>query len=199
MPKRNNGAMFIGGYTKSNVHEREINDFYATPPNTTKSLLDVLDVEPKTILEPSAGMGHIVEVLKEYYPNAKIEATDLIDRGYCKGNVDYLTKVYDKKYDLIITNPPFKYAKEFVQKSLELTNDKVAMLLKIQFLESKSRKEFLKHSHLKYVYVFSERQNTLKNGEEINPLTGKKWSSVFLLAWFVFEKGYEGEPIIRWL
>lgn len=73
------------------------------------------------------------------------------------------------------------------------------MLLKVQFLESKSRKEFLKNSPLKYIYVFSERQNTMKNGSPINPLTNKPWSSTMLLCWFVWEIGYEGEPIVKWL
>ena len=73
-----------------------------------RQLLDKLPLNPKTILEPSAGQGHIVKVLKEYFKNAEIEATDLIDRGYCEGGVDFLKKDYgDKKYDLIITNPPF--------------------------------------------------------------------------------------------
>lgn len=198
MYKKNmRGSMFTGG---KGIHEREKNDFYATPSHTTKAFLNEFKINPKTILEPSAGQGHIAKVLKEYFPNADIEATDLIDRGYCEGGIDFLSKDFkDKKYDLIITNPPFKIAQEFVDKALSISNDKVIMLLKIQFLEGLSRKEFLENSPLKYVYVFSDRQSTMLNGEEINPKTGKKWSSAFLLAWFVWEKGYEGEPIVRWL
>lgn len=99
----------------------------------------------------------------------------------------------------MITNPPFKYAKEFVGRALQISNKYVIMLLKIQFLESKIRKEFLVNSPLKYIYVFSERQSTLKDGLEINPMNNKPWSTTLLLAWFIWEVGYEGEPVVRWL
>ena len=36
------------------------------------------------------------------------------------------------------------------------------------------------------------------NGSPVDE-KGKKWSSTMCFAWFIFEKGYEGEPIIRWL
>jgi hypothetical protein len=180
------------------IHSRSDDDFYATPYGTTKALLDKLELRG-SILEPACGQGHISNILKEYCPDSEITSTDLVNRGYGQGDIDFLTHDYKRKFDNIITNPPFKFAKEFINKGLELANDKVIMLLKIQFLESKGRKEFLENSPLKYVYVFSERQSTLKDGLELNPLTGKKWSTTLLLAWFVWEKGYEGEPIIRWI
>lgn len=193
--KKVRGSIFTGG--TGGIHERQVDDFYATPSETTKKLLNSLELKG-SVLECACGQGHISEVLKEYYPNSNILSTDIVDRGYADEIKDFLNDDFDM-VDNVITNPPFKYAKEFVQKGLEISNDKVIMLLKIQFLESKSRKEFLENSPLKYVYVFSERQNTMKDGNPINPLNGKPWSSTMLLAWFVWEKGYEGEPIIRWL
>lgn len=195
MTSKYRGSMFTGG--SGGVHQRQIDDFYATPHETTKKLLNEIKLEG-SILESACGQGHISEVLKEYYPEQKIVSTDIVDRGYADELKDFLNDDFEK-FDNVITNPPFKYAREFVEKALEISNDKVIMLLKIQFLESKSRKEFLKNSPLKYIYVFSERQNTMKDGSPINPLTGKPWSSTMLLAWFVWEQGYEGEPIVRWL
>ncbi len=193
------GSIFTGGGGKGCVHtERAGNDFYATPAETTRALLNVFPLEG-CIYEPACGQGHISKVLHEYYPEDRIYSSDLIDRGYGVTGVDFLQQDYFLKCDTIITNPPFKLAKEFVEKGLQLANKYVIMLLKIQFLESKSRKEFLQNSPLKYVYVFSERQNTMRNGLELNPLNGKPWSSTMLLAWFIWEVGYEGEPIIRWL
>jgi len=48
-----------------------------------------------------------------------VYSTDLVDRGYGEGNVDFLacTEQFDGD---IITNPPYKFAKEFVEKGLEL-------------------------------------------------------------------------------
>lgn len=111
------------------------------------------------------------------------------------GGVDFLkqTKVFNGD---IITNPPYKYASRFVEKSLELipTGNKVAMFLKLQFLESKSRKELFKKYPPKVVYVSSSRIKCAKNGE-----FEKYPSSAVAYAWFVWEKGFEGEPVIRWI
>jgi predicted RNA methylase len=188
-------SISVGG---KGINDRAEDDFYATQSKTTKALLNVLKLNG-SILEPACGDGHISEVLKEYYPNQEIVSTDLVYRNYGKGNVDFITHDYGRKFDNIITNPPFSLAKEFVEKGLEISNDKVIMLLKIQFLESSKRKEFLMNSPLKYIYVFSERQSTLKDGLELNPLNNKPWSTTLLLAWFVWEKGYVGDPIVKWL
>ena len=74
---------------------------------------------------------------------------DIVDRGYVGTEVrDFLTTTKD---DLnfspdIITNPPYALAKEFVEHALDISMDsvKVAMFLKIQFLESKKRYELFK-------------------------------------------------------
>lgn len=196
MSLENKGASFSTG--GKGIHDRADGDFYATQSKTTEALLNRLKLNG-SILEPACGMGHISEVLRKYYPNQEIVSTDLYDRNYGEIGIDFLTCNYGRKFDNIITNPPFSLAKEFVEKGLELVNDKVILLLKIQFLESKSRKEFLENSPLKYIYIFSERQSTLKDGLELNPLTNKAWSTTLLLAWFIWEKGYNGEPIVRWL
>jgi hypothetical protein len=196
------GSRLAGG---NPLTPREENDFYATPPSSVEDLLNNYKIEGNSFYEPCVGQGHISKVLKQHFPNAKIVETDLIYRGVGIGDVDFvktdvLSNVLgNKKVDWVITNPPFKYAKEFIQKSLDITNKGVAMFLKISFLETTSRKEFLQNSPLKYVYVFSKRQNPMKEGLELNPLTGKKWSSTICFAWFIWEHGYTGEPVIRWI
>ena len=188
------GSSLVGGTPKMGRVE---NDYYATPPKTTQALLDAIRLEG-SILEPACGEGHISEVLKKNYPKAEVVSTDLIDRGYGAGGIDFLEKEYDRTFDIVITNPPFKYMREFVEKSLEISTDKVIMFGKIQFLEGQRRREFLKNSPLKYVYVFSERQNPMRNGSPVDE-NGKKWSSTMCFAWYVWEQGYEGEPVVRWL
>lgn len=175
-------------------------DFYATDPKSTKALLDNVKFEGNSFLEPCCGQGHISKLIEEYYPNAEVVSQDLVDRGYGTTGIDFLTYETDRKFDNVITNPPFKLAQEFIEKSLELLNDngKVAMFLKVQFLEGMGRKEFFEKAPLKYVYVFRARQSPWMNGSPVDE-KGKKWSSTMCFAWFIFEKGYEGEPIIRWL
>ena len=189
-----NGSSLAGG---TPMRGRVENDYYATPPESTQALLNVLELNG-SILEPACGEGHISEVLKSNYPNSEIVSTDLVDRGYGEGSINFLEHTYDRSFTNVITNPPFKYMREFVEKSLEISTDKVIMFGKIQFLEGQRRKEFLENSPLKYVYVFSERQNPMRNGSPVDE-NGKKWSSTMCFAWYVWEKGYEGEPIVRWL
>lgn len=190
------GTSLAGGSVN---YERVENDFYATDPQSVMDLLQLENFNGDTILEPCCGQGHISKVL-ESNTNCKVWSQDLINRGYGQGGIDFLKADFgDRKYTHIVTNPPYKYAKEFVAKSLSITTGKVAMFLKIQFLEGQARKEWFKNTPLKYVYVFSKRQVVLNNGLETNPKTGKKWANTMCFAWFVWEHRYNGEPIIKWI
>lgn len=115
-----------------------------------------------------------------------------------RGGVDFLHHNYGRQFDNVITNPPFKLAKEFIKRALEVSKGKVIMFAKIQLLEGQERREMFENTPLKYVYVFSKRVNPMRNGEELDE-KGKPWSSTMCFAWFVWEHEYEGEPIIRWL
>lgn len=200
--QRNNKGVSAVNITGGNSrYEREENDFYATNPETVRLFLREFHKDNRfdgTILECACGQGHMAEVLKEEYPENEVVATDLIDRGYGQGGVDFLKYDYKRKFDAIMTNPPFKFIKEFITRGLELSNRFVIMLGRIQVLEGVSRKELLKNSPLKYVYVHSQRQATWKDGCPTDP-KGRPWSTAMCLAWFVWDKTYKGEPIIRWI
>ena len=194
------GAKITGGNPKNNRVE---NDYYATNPKAVTMLLNKYDFYANTILEPCVGGGHIVKAINDFYNNTKeFVCLDLVDRGYPNTIVqDFLTWKTDKKFEGIITNPPFSLAQEFIEKGMELLTDngQMAMFLKIQFLESAKRKEFFEKYPPKYIYVFRDRMATWNNGNEVDPSTGKKWATTFCHAWFVWEKGSKTEPIIRWL
>ena len=83
---------------------------------------------------------------------------------------------------------------------MTVVNDggKIAMFLKIQFLEGAKRREMFKKYPPKYIYVFVKRQAPWNNGSPVDE-KGKPWSSTMCFAWFVWEKGFTGEPIVRWL
>lgn len=144
------------------------------------------------VWENACGQGHLAKVLMEKGTLSK--ATDLIDRGYGKGGVDFLLET--EKWDGdIITNPPYSMAQEFVENSMELISEgkKVAMFLKLTFLEGKARKKLFKKYPPKIIYVSSSRLKCAINGN-----FEKTGSSAAAYAWFIWEKGFTGDPIIKW-
>ena len=195
-----NGSNIAGGNPDLG---RVDHDFYATNPADTTAFLELIDdeytLDYSRILEPSAGAGHIMRVLNERYSSAHVIGRDLIDRGNpeIETGVDFLTTTRDEYFDYVITNPPFAIAREFIDKSLAIS-DKVFIFAKLQFLEGRARKEWFSTVPLKYVYVYSYRANPWRNGESRDS-NGKKWSSTMAFAWYVFDKEYQGEPIIRWI
>ena len=193
------GGKLAGGNPE---HGRVENDYYATNPKAVEMLLTNYTFDATTILEPCVGGGHIANAIKNFYTNKReITGLDLVDRGYPNTIVqNFLTWETDKKFEGIITNPPFSLAQEFIEKGMELLTDdgQMAMFLKIQFLEGAKRKEFFEKYPPKYVYVFRNRMATRNNGHTLYP-NGKRWATTMCHAWFIWEKGSTTEPIIRWL
>lgn len=169
------------------------NDFYATHPDSTKALLEVEEIIYPA-LEPACGQGHISKLLDPY----KTKNFDLMDRGYGNVGVDFLTADFLGEYNTVITNPPFNLFQEFVEKALKIANKKVIMFGKLQALEGQKRATFLQTTPLKTVYVFKKRQQPMRDGK-VNDENGKKLSSHMAFAWYVWEKEYVGEPIIKWI
>lgn len=195
------GARLAGGDPSRGRAE---NDFYATPQSSVQDLLDreVFCLDNNIMLEPCVGMGHIADVLSKNFPNICVKGMDIVDRGWVGTKVhDFLTFDFKgSKVGNIITNPPFNMAQEFIEKSLSILDDKgkCCMFLKIQFLEGKKRRDFFKDYPPKTVYVFSERQSPMREGKETDE-NGKKWSSTMCFAWFVWEKGYKGDTVVKWI
>ena len=173
---------------------REVNDYYATEPRALELLLEK-ETFDNNIWECACGEGHLCKVLEEKGYN--VTATDLIDRGYGTGGKNFLT--HTEKFDGdIITNPPYKHALAFAQHALKTVTDghKVALFLKLQFLEGKARRKFFDEHPPKVIYVASSRLLCAKNGEFQKMKDGG--GSAVAYAWFIWEKNFTGDPIIKW-
>jgi len=164
-------------------------DFYPTPPWATVALIENERFEG-SIWEPACGDGSMSEVLKT--TGCDVISTDLFDRGYGTAGEDFLTSA--RRADNIITNPPYNSAEAFLHKALEHSTKKVALLLRLAFLEGGNRyNTIFKNKPPSRVWVFSERITFYPKGAE------KKGSGTTAYAWFVWERGSNNAAELRWI
>ena len=167
---------------------REEHDFYATDPGAAKWLIELEELN-HNIWECACGEGHLSKVFTQH--NFNVKSTDLIDRGYGEGGVNFLEQK-EIWYGDIVTNPPYRYAQEFIEHALTLVPDgnKVCMFLKVQFLEGKKRKKLYDTQPPKRIWVSTSRIPCGKNGVFKN--------SMIAYAWFIWEKGWNEDTVIKW-
>ena len=178
------------GASNHSDYDRIKHDFYSTDPKAINYLLKYEKFNNK-IWECACGNGNLSKRLERF--GYDVTSTDLVYRGFGRGNIDFL-KCHKKFDGDIITNPPYKYATEFVLKALKLSNQKVAMFLKIQFLETQKRwLQLFKLYPPSTIYVFVKRINCYRNDDR-----SIKGSAV-CYAWFVWDKEYTGETRVRWI
>lgn len=180
----------LGASSHSN-NERQQEDYYATEPKAVEELLKI-ETFCGSILEPACGEGHISEVLKRN--GYHVVSRDLVDRGY--GDVADFLSIDNTRWDGdVITNPPYRYAQEFVEKALQIVpkGRKIAMFLRLQFLEGKKRKELFIQTPPKTIWVSSSRLRCAINGDFAHA-----GSSATAYAWFIWEKEYCGSTAVKW-
>lgn len=150
----------LSSTNRSKAREAHIADYYVTPPDKIIEFLREFDNEvtldlsspDNIILDPCAGgdISHEMsypKALKDYYAitDEYIKTIDIREDSLAENKCDYLvTNLLYKPY-VIISNPPFNRAIEFIKKALRDVRDDgyVIMLLRLNFLETKARKEFL--------------------------------------------------------
>jgi hypothetical protein len=121
----------------SPTNTRETDDFYATPHDCTEALLAAEgDRMPAIVWDPCCGAGDIALVLQQH--GREVVATDLVDRGYGQGSVDFLLQP-TARARAIVTNPPFNRAEAFLRHAAELGIEYVAFLHKADWLNAADR------------------------------------------------------------
>lgn len=195
-------GMYGLGASNRSKKERDEDDFYATPPSAVERLLTKLDELkvklPHNILEPAVGKGHIAKVLVGH--GYEVTAQDIDDRGYPNTRLQNFLETEHIEENAIITNPPYKYGMQFVEKSMDLLkrDEYCIMLLKLQFLEGVGRAKALYKNGLnpKYVICFPDRINCAKQGDfEAESETGGQVA----YCWYVWQKGFQGPTEFHWM
>lgn len=170
--------------------ERAQYDLYCTHPKAVEELLKLEQFSPQ-IWEPCDGLGHISDTLiaNGYY----VRRSDITTRGRDIEQLDFLAYDSEQWQGDIITNPPYSCATDMVRKALAVVYDgcKVAMWLRILFLESKHRQGLFKAFPPKRIWVSSSRI-------PCSDRDGNFRGSAQGYAWYLWQKGYKGETIINW-
>lgn len=171
-------------------------DFNASPPEAIWGLLGVEGrkiADASIVWEPACGDGAIVLPLRSLQPfGPKVFASDLIERACPHSWVEDFLGTDPKAYpncDMVITNPPFSLAQEFVDHGLAVA-PVVMMLLRLAFLEADGRNEWLQRSPLSTVHVFVDRL-PMMHREGYTGKRLKKSSTAY--AWFVWDQR-QGAP-----
>jgi len=168
--------------------KRRPNDDYQTPPPTIGSLLEHVTPFGK-FLEPCKGSGNILQAVAPYVGHADwCEITE---------GRDFLSFVNDGlPYDWIISNPPFSLAREFIDRSIQLATN-MAMLLRLNFLESNDRLPWWQDKTPDAIYALSHRPNFLdREGRPILNKHGKPGTDSCGYGWFVWSASYTGIHVI---
>ncbi len=175
------------GYT------RHASDYYVTPVDEVMNFLNHYKDEMTesllnlSIIDTCAGglndkdlMSYPV-ALKLLGHTGQLLTIDIREDSHAEIKADYLQYEVPFRPDVIISNPPFNQAMEFIQKALKDVTPfgYVIFLLRLNFLESKQRKVFFEQHKPEYIFVHHKRMS----------FTGGGTDSV-AYAHFVWRSGY---------
>lgn len=182
-----------------NMPKRRDFDFYPTPLACCEDALTFLpkDFKPQCILDPGAGAGAWGKAARKRYPDTMITGVELrpeTERPVAYNfwiHSDFLLVDKQPVFDLVIGNPPYDRAEQFVRHSLAMLEDNglCIMLLRLNFLEGKARSKGLYRQHPpETVVVRSSRVS----------FTGDGQANATAYAYFIWRKGWQGKPTMEW-
>lgn len=187
-------------------HARLDSDDYETPPWCVHRLLEAFRPRGRRWLEPTAGRGALIKAVNRWHRDrgdrapmtwtaADIQRENqahLVAALAARGRVvvgDFLDEKstrFARDFDLVLTNPPYRLAREVLIRSLELA-PQVCLLLRMGFLESEARYELLS-KNVPDLYVLPNRPSFAFGGTD---------SSTY--AWMVWRRRPQRQGIVRML
>jgi hypothetical protein len=164
-------------------------DFYPTPSWASRALLSYEEFSGE-IWECACGDGAMSSVLDE--TGQRVTSSDKYDRGFGDSGIDFLKA--RRVADNIVTNPPYNLSGPFVLHGIEKSRNKLALLLRLAFLEGGERcRRIFSISPPSRVWVFSERitfypKDAVRQG-----------SGTTAYAWFVWDKVSDDQCKLGWI
>jgi len=149
-------------------------DFYETPAWVSAWLFDRLggmDLDVKGILDPACGRGAILDEAKnfgwQHRAGFELDASRGVQcaaKGHATFHLDSLASTMQVVDHAVVMNPPFSHCFEFVKKYVAETKH-VFALLRLGFLASKKRREWLENNPPNGLIILSSRPSFTEDGK----------------------------------
>lgn len=191
--------------------ETKVSEFYETPKELVEKVFYDLRSELVeymlpgamcAVIDAGAGTGVWGKAFKEVISDKShligfeirdIPSPECYDVWYTANYLNSLVEdSYEDSVDVVIGNPPFKHAEEFINRSLSLLRDggHLVFLLRLSFLESRGRFERLWANGLNPKLVLACAPRVKFYGNSSNDTA---------YAVYVWQKGYEGKTELDWI
>jgi hypothetical protein len=183
--------------------------FHATPPEAIDRLVMKEDFAGP-VGEFACGEGHISRQLEWW--GFDVISTDLVDRGYGQGGVDFLADPSPHAglpFRSLLTNPPFPLFIPWIERSLALMDEKdwpsavnsqagVALLAPVTYLAAQDRGELFSRRPPAAIWVFSKRILCVQGGSK-GKVTGSGAVDYMWLVWRAPWRTTSFRPPLGWL
>jgi len=159
--------------------QRSAADRYSSPPWVVRRLMEhceLLRHAEGPWIEPGAGFGGIINTVQEYRPDIPWAAVELLDdclpalsalrssRIICPQN--YLHWYPQGEHTIVLGNPPYRLAEEFIRHSFKVASRAVFMLLSMNFLGSEKRVPFFEEHLPHVIYQLPNRPSFDERGSD---------------------------------
>lgn len=189
--------------TDKEMRERDPHDFYPTPSALCVAALNLLPkyFTPRRVLDPGAGAGVWGEVARARWSEAYMVGVELRDdatpnAAYDDWQTGDFMLYGGSGYDLVIGNPPYKYAEKFIRLSNEMLapGGWIVFLLRLAFLEGQDRGAGLwREMPPQSVHVLSRRPSFITSGAK------KGNTDATAYAVYVWRKPHNDQTTLLWL
>ena len=186
------------GKWRKNAHlwARDPDDWYVEPQWCNDALFAAEKFDG-VIVDPCCGMGRILDAAGR--AGYSTFGCDIKDRGASARHAfaigDFMKSA--GTLDNIVCNPPYKYDDEFVRSAVERARHKTAVLLRAQWANAGARSRWLESLPLRRVLLLSPRPS-MPPGAVIVHERKDPSGGLQDYAWFIFDRGYTGEPGFGW-
>lgn len=177
---------------KAHIWPRDPLDWYVEPQWCNERLFE-MEKFAGVVWDPACGSGRILKAA--YLAGIPTVASDVLDRGYENTAIENFLESLCK-FSNIVSNPPYKIARPFIEHALKLASHKVAMLLPYGFMFGAIRGRWLESTPLARVLLLSPRPS-MPPGHLV--ASGDKPSGGRVdFVWFIWDHAHSGPPMLGW-